>query len=52
MTHRYGDAHPPFFVGPFKNAIDEAAGSSAQEVCTVVSGSLPPPLLSPTFDLV
>lgn len=34
--YRYGEFHPAFFVGPLKDAIEEAAGSSAPEVQTNV----------------
>lgn len=31
FEERYGEFHPAFFVGPLKDAIEEAAGSSAPE---------------------
>jgi len=31
FVERYGDVHPPFYVGPLKNAIEEAGGSRAAE---------------------
>jgi len=31
FEERYGEVHPHFYIGPLKNAIDEAAGSNATE---------------------
>ena len=31
---RYGEIHPHFYMGPLTEAIQEAGGASAKEVCT------------------
>lgn len=40
LSVRYGEFHPAFYMGPLKDAIDEAAGQEVTQVCVCFMNSI------------